>query len=413
MCKVRMLRTLVKQRLNMAVEEIFELFERTIAEYEEELSRAFARKELQVLDAVREPHAPLREAEIQQLSPESGDEVPSQCQEDPAEPRLVKEEENDVQRSPNGEQLGGAKEEPDVDAFPLTGDHVKKETDDARASKRRDLQSVTFHQRAATEAYGERCGGPQPGNFAPLPVADDVAASNSRHGARDIEALMASRNSQALEDDLLAFLRQRNISSELLCQMERDKIDSSVILLMSDEELQKYIPRYGDRIAVVAFCRNLSSAARRKVIVHGRPTPASLSGRTYLFGNRNAKKTKRRLELGWMNFDWKEKRFKQVRSNGGGGTKSLSVEKSKTMQEIQMMAEDIFLPGGQLSDYQTRITDFSEHQLDSASTLEEVYDITQAPMLRLYLCTKRRSQEATQWNPVAGTSHDQRGSRER
>ncbi|XP_057697849.1 chorion transcription factor Cf2-like isoform X3 [Corythoichthys intestinalis] len=39
MCKVQMLKELMTQRLNTAVEEIFELFERTITEYEQELSR--------------------------------------------------------------------------------------------------------------------------------------------------------------------------------------------------------------------------------------------------------------------------------------------------------------------------------------------------------------------------------------
>ena len=39
MSKVQTLRVVVKQRLTAAAEEIFELFERTIAEYEEELCR--------------------------------------------------------------------------------------------------------------------------------------------------------------------------------------------------------------------------------------------------------------------------------------------------------------------------------------------------------------------------------------
>lgn len=39
MSKVQMLRSLVNQRLAAAADEIFGLFERTIAEYEEELGR--------------------------------------------------------------------------------------------------------------------------------------------------------------------------------------------------------------------------------------------------------------------------------------------------------------------------------------------------------------------------------------
>ena len=54
MSKVQMLSLLVKQRLTAAAEEIFELFERTIAEYEEELCR-----QRKLLDAVLKPQVQL------------------------------------------------------------------------------------------------------------------------------------------------------------------------------------------------------------------------------------------------------------------------------------------------------------------------------------------------------------------
>lgn len=59
MCKVQMLRELVERRLNVAVEEIFELFEKTIAEYEEELCRSKEENERQreLLDAVFTPQS--------------------------------------------------------------------------------------------------------------------------------------------------------------------------------------------------------------------------------------------------------------------------------------------------------------------------------------------------------------------
>ena len=64
MCKVQMLRALVKQRLTAAAEEIFGLFERTIAEYEEELSRSKEENERQrkLLDAVFNPQLRLHRA---------------------------------------------------------------------------------------------------------------------------------------------------------------------------------------------------------------------------------------------------------------------------------------------------------------------------------------------------------------
>ena len=64
MSKVQMLRAFVNQRLTAAAEEIFELFERTIAEYEEELCRSKKENERQQkrLDAVFNPQLRLHRA---------------------------------------------------------------------------------------------------------------------------------------------------------------------------------------------------------------------------------------------------------------------------------------------------------------------------------------------------------------
>ncbi|XP_078112503.1 uncharacterized protein LOC144521775 [Sander vitreus] len=68
MTKVQMLRALVEQRLTAAAEEIFGLFERTIAEYEEELCRSKEENERQqkLLDAVFNPQLRLHRAELPQ-----------------------------------------------------------------------------------------------------------------------------------------------------------------------------------------------------------------------------------------------------------------------------------------------------------------------------------------------------------
>ena len=64
MSKVEMLRGFVSRRLTAAVEEIFGLFERTIAEYEQELSRSQRDNERQrkLLDAVLKPEVRLHRA---------------------------------------------------------------------------------------------------------------------------------------------------------------------------------------------------------------------------------------------------------------------------------------------------------------------------------------------------------------
>ncbi|KAM7373726.1 hypothetical protein PAMP_008560 [Pampus punctatissimus] len=66
MSKVQILRACVKQRLTAAAEEIFVLFERTIAEYEEELSRSKQENERhrKLLDAVFKPQLQIHRADI-------------------------------------------------------------------------------------------------------------------------------------------------------------------------------------------------------------------------------------------------------------------------------------------------------------------------------------------------------------
>lgn len=63
-------------------------------------------------------------------------------------------------------------------------------------------------------------------------------------------------------------------------------------------------------------------------------------------GNTNAKRKVRRIEVGWMDFDEEEERFKQVKSEGGGGLRHLSIDKDETVENIKLMAENLFFPKG-------------------------------------------------------------------
>ncbi|XP_077395953.1 uncharacterized protein LOC144032136 isoform X2 [Festucalex cinctus] len=123
MCKIEILRALLNQRLSAAVEEIFVVFERTIAEYEEELCRTKEENERQrqLLDAVFKPQVEFHNTGI------SEDDLHPKQKEwnfriDQQEPELlhVKEE----------EPLSIKEEEADVTNFPLTGILVNNENDD-------------------------------------------------------------------------------------------------------------------------------------------------------------------------------------------------------------------------------------------------------------------------------------------
>ncbi|XP_041822586.1 zinc finger protein 568-like [Chelmon rostratus] len=162
MSKVQTLRAFVKQRLTAAAEEIFEQFERTIAEYEEEVCR-----QQKLLDAVFKPEVRLHRADVQLLLVRKEEDPPEQQdwrysldQEDPAEPPHIKEEQEELWTSQEGEQLGGL-EEADITKFTSPPVPVKSEEEDEE-----EPQSSQLHQRQTeqmrTESDGEDCGGPEP-----------------------------------------------------------------------------------------------------------------------------------------------------------------------------------------------------------------------------------------------------------
>ncbi|XP_035848898.1 zinc finger protein 2 homolog [Sander lucioperca] len=177
MCKVQMLRALVEQRLTAAAEEIFGLFERTIAEYEEELCRSKEENERQreLLDAVFNPQLRLHRAAVQQLSVVKEEVPPEQqkCrssadQQEPEPPPNIKEEQEELWSSQEGEQLQGL-EEADITKFPFTPVPVKSEDDEEEAQSSQLHQRQTQHME--TEADGEDCGGPEPArNSHPHPL---------------------------------------------------------------------------------------------------------------------------------------------------------------------------------------------------------------------------------------------------
>ncbi|XP_029284285.1 gastrula zinc finger protein xFG20-1-like [Cottoperca gobio] len=167
MCKVQMLRALVKQRLTAAAEEIFVLFERTIAEYEEELCRSKEENERQrkLLDAVLKPQlespADMKQLLLvkEEVPPEQQEWSSSLDQQDPDPPPPIKEEQEELWSSQEGEQLQGL-EEADITMFTFTPVHVKSEDDEEKHQSSQLHQRQTEHME--TGADGEDCGGPEP-----------------------------------------------------------------------------------------------------------------------------------------------------------------------------------------------------------------------------------------------------------
>ncbi|XP_068587420.1 zinc finger and SCAN domain-containing protein 26-like [Cebidichthys violaceus] len=218
MSRRQMLTSLVNQRLTAAEEEICGLFERTMAEYEEERSSSKEQNERQrkLLDAVFNPEARIQRADVQQLllvkeevPPEQQEwsssldpelphikeeqedpELPhiEEEQEDPELPHIEEEQEDPelphIKEEQEDPELPHTKEEQEDPELPHTGPEflfsqegkqlqgleesdvkfsftpVKSEDDEEEA------QSSQLHERQTeqmeTEADGEDCGGPEP-----------------------------------------------------------------------------------------------------------------------------------------------------------------------------------------------------------------------------------------------------------
>ncbi|XP_041810705.1 zinc finger protein 184-like [Chelmon rostratus] len=162
MSKVQTLRAFVKQRLTAAAEEIFEQFERTIAEYEEEVCR-----QQKLLDAVFKPEVRLHRADVQLLlarkdedPPEQQDWRSSPDQEDPAEPPHIKEKQEELWTSQEGEQLGGL-EEADIGKFTFPPVPVKSEEEDEEEPPSSQLHQTQTEEAEAVADREDR-GGPEP-----------------------------------------------------------------------------------------------------------------------------------------------------------------------------------------------------------------------------------------------------------
>ncbi|XP_071060566.1 zinc finger protein GLI4-like [Pseudochaenichthys georgianus] len=167
MSTVQMLLSLKKQRLTAAAEEIFALFEKTIAEHEEELSLSKEENERlqKLLDADLPPQLRIHRADIQQLVEVKEEVLPDQQewstspdQENPEPPPHIKQEQEELRISQEGEQLQEL-EEADITKSTFTPDPVKSADDKEKPQSSQPHQRQTEHME--TEAGGDDCRGPE------------------------------------------------------------------------------------------------------------------------------------------------------------------------------------------------------------------------------------------------------------
>ncbi|XP_062418173.1 zinc finger protein with KRAB and SCAN domains 3-like [Pungitius pungitius] len=175
MSSVECLREFVNQRLSAAAEEIFGVFKRTIVEYQEEIERQRG-----MLDVILRPEVRLHRIELPQSRVCKQEEFlsdqqlclqernPSVDQEDP-DPPQIKEEQEKLCSSPEGEQLEPKQE---ADTFTLTPtceetDHSDDETpffnpDKSQSESEAEPPASTCTSSLDEEMDCERFVGPEP-----------------------------------------------------------------------------------------------------------------------------------------------------------------------------------------------------------------------------------------------------------
>ncbi|XP_038160923.1 uncharacterized protein LOC119796437 [Cyprinodon tularosa] len=191
---------------------------------------------------------------------------------------------------------------------------------------------------------------------------------------------------------------------------------------MTDKEFSRYIPSYGDRLAIASFCRRMEANFDKEGILNRirqtietrrmmskrhvevpQQTSVGNSGLMAKPKNSNAVKSKRRIEVGWLHFQSGD--FHQVRSKCGGGTRHLEMEKTTTVSEVMTTAKELFFPGGlsskgSIMDFTLSMCDFKRQAVPLDSTLSELYEQFKSKMVRLYLCTKELEHSSEDQNDL-------------
>ncbi|CAJ1082906.1 zinc finger protein 180-like [Xyrichtys novacula] len=204
MSKVQILKVFINQRLSAAAEEIFELFERTILEYEEKLCGSKENQHKQMENPNR--------ADIQQLQVHKEEVLSEQQrsstsldQEDPIKPPHIKEEEEGLWARQEGEQLQ-RREEAEISMVTLMPLPVKSEEGRKQTEENRDGDHLK------TKVDGESCRGSEPDmDFNPgrhVQLATDEETSPSDSDTDDsswdweeISELRSSFNSQQNKEE--------------------------------------------------------------------------------------------------------------------------------------------------------------------------------------------------------------------
>ncbi|XP_031340693.1 uncharacterized protein LOC116168845 [Photinus pyralis] len=239
---------------------------------------------------------------------------------------------------------------------------------------------------------------------------------------------MDKETSYHLSTALEEFLIGRNVAEDTLNYLRLHKIDTDIIALMDETELSKLFASYGDRLAVVDFCKRQVHTNNRKISLFDRLRKKVSNKRKHSNSYsedddsmqpsstkpRNGKNT-RLIKLGWFHYNETFKEPKQVRAINGGGSRDVRVPKYYNKQDIIDEGCNLFFPNGtsskglKLSDMNTTLLDFCAKELeDEVMTIEQMFQTAKITRLHLYLCTTPKKRKEV-CETVTSETADTRG----
>ncbi|KAL2076434.1 hypothetical protein ACEWY4_027962 [Coilia grayii] len=182
---------------------------------------------------------------------------------------------------------------------------------------------------------------------------------------------------------------------------------------MEDEDLAKYLPSFGDRLAVKNFCRNRTALQSHKKGLFEKlrqkqnemkaeenrkqknEEPADTSAST---SNKRRKASHRKIEIGWLHCEGGE--MKQIRAKQGGGTRIVPIAVECGMDEVLQKGKKLFFPDGMSSkghesEFNFELRDYKQNPVQQDVSIRFIYDTLCMNRLRFYVVTTAKKYVST------------------
>lgn len=196
---------------------------------------------------------------------------------------------------------------------------------------------------------------------------------------------------------------------------------------MTDCALEKYIAKYGDRVAAMAFSKRLlqsePSPTKQTLLRQRLQEKVKVLGGNARAAGRPPGKMKasaistenncKGVELAWKNLNFGATKHKHMNITQGGGTHMFIVPFDTKIEDLYMKARNIFFDSDPQSkacedffEIELNLRDCSHRIVESDSTLMDIYQRTGLRLVRLYICSKQKefiSKKVVKKSTISGT----------